>query len=171
MLPPTLLPEGVPHSQETAPPSILTANTLIDKPVSYQRGTPVAAYACVSCNHCPYISCTFLPTANLIFQTQDPKRISNPRSHIPNPKPARRAGGTKKVDVRLPGTGNSNSNGAKPVHLIVTTIKWIQTSRLSIKNFLQADGRVCPPPTTLAGVYRTPLYRTPSGGEVSTKHA
>ena len=35
-----------------------------------------------------------------------------------------------KVDVRLPGKGN----GARPVHLIITMIKWIRTSRLSIKN-------------------------------------
>ena len=40
------------------------------------------------------------------------------------------------VDVRLPGKGNSNSHGARPVHLIITTIKWIRTSRLSIKNSL-----------------------------------
>jgi len=43
---------------------------------------------------------------------------------------------TRKVDVRLPGKGNSNSHGARPVHLIITTIKWIRTSRLSIKNSL-----------------------------------
>ena len=40
------------------------------------------------------------------------------------PPPAR------KVDVRLPGTGDSNSHGARPVHLIITMIKWIRTSRL-----------------------------------------
>jgi len=39
-----------------------------------------------------------------------------------------------KVDVRLPGKGNSNSYGARPVHLIITMIKWIRTSRLSIKS-------------------------------------
>ena len=42
----------------------------------------------------------------------------------------------RKVDVRLPGKGNSNSHGARPVHLIITMIKWIWTSRLSIKNSL-----------------------------------
>ena len=40
------------------------------------------------------------------------------------------------VDVRLPGKGSSNSHGARPVHLIITMIKWIRTSRLSIKNSL-----------------------------------
>jgi len=40
----------------------------------------------------------------------------------------------RKVDVRLPGNGNSNSHGARPVHLIITMIKWIRTSRSSIKN-------------------------------------
>ena len=33
-----------------------------------------------------------------------------------------------KVDVRLP--------GARPVHLIITMIKWVRTGRLSIKNYL-----------------------------------
>ena len=42
----------------------------------------------------------------------------------------------RNVDVRLPGKGNSNSHGAWPVHLIITMIKWIRTSRLSIKNSL-----------------------------------
>ena len=37
-----------------------------------------------------------------------------------------------KVDVRLPGKGNSNTHGARPVHLIISMIKWIRTSRLSI---------------------------------------
>jgi len=41
-----------------------------------------------------------------------------------------------KVDVRLPGKGNSNSHGPRPVHLIITMMKWIRTSRLSIKNSL-----------------------------------
>ena len=34
------------------------------------------------------------------------------------------------------GKGNSNSHGARPVHLIITMIRWIRTSRLSIKNSL-----------------------------------
>jgi len=43
---------------------------------------------------------------------------------------------TCKADVRLPGKGNSNSHGARPVHPIITKIKWIRTRRLSIKNSL-----------------------------------
>jgi len=43
------------------------------------------------------------------------------------------------VDVRLPGKGNSNSHGARPVHLIITMIKWIRTSRLSINNSLSVS--------------------------------
>jgi len=41
-----------------------------------------------------------------------------------------------KVDTRLPGEENSNSYGARPVHLVITMIKWFRTSRLSIKNSL-----------------------------------
>ena len=40
------------------------------------------------------------------------------------------------ANFRLLGKGNSNSHGARPVHLIITMIKWIWTSRLSIKNSL-----------------------------------
>jgi len=46
----------------------------------------------------------------------------------------------RKVDVRLPGKGNSKSHDARPVHLVITMIKWIQTSRLSIKNSLSDKG-------------------------------
>ena len=41
-----------------------------------------------------------------------------------------------KVDARLPGKGNSTSHGARPVHQIISMIKWIWTSKLSIKHSL-----------------------------------
>ena len=41
--------------------------------------------------------------------------------------------GYRNVDVRLPGKDDSNSHVARPVHLIITMIKWIRTGRLSIK--------------------------------------
>ena len=49
----------------------------------------------------------------------------------------------RKVDVRLPRTGNSNSYGARPVHRIITMMKWIRTSRLSIKNYSPPYGQQC----------------------------
>ena len=49
---------------------------------------------------------------------------------------------SRKVDVRLPGKWNSNSHGARPVHLIIMMIQWIRTSRLSIKNSL-SSGDIC----------------------------
>ena len=52
----------------------------------------------------------------------------------PDPPPSPR-----KVDVRLPEKGNSNSHGAKPVLLVITMIKWIRTSRSSIKNSLSEN--------------------------------
>jgi len=52
----------------------------------------------------------------------------------------------RKVDVRLPGKGNSNPHGARPVHLIITMIKWIRTSRLSIKNSLTVLKALVVPP-------------------------
>jgi len=45
------------------------------------------------------------------------------------------------VDVRLREKGNSKSHGARPVHLIITMIKWIRTSRLSIRRLWR--GREC----------------------------
>jgi len=42
----------------------------------------------------------------------------------------------RKVDVRLPEKRNLNSHSARPVHLIIKMIKWIRTSRVSIKNSL-----------------------------------
>ena len=47
--------------------------------------------------------------------------------------------GGRKVDVRLPGKGNSNSHGARPVHLIVKMVKWIRTSVLSINHSLSNE--------------------------------
>jgi len=35
--------------------------------------------------------------------------------------------GARKVDVRLPEKGKSNSHGARPVHLFITMIKWVRT--------------------------------------------
>ena len=53
--------------------------------------------------------------------------------------------GVREVDVRLPGKGNSNSHGARPVHLIITMIKWIRASRLAIKNSLAGGLAVTTP--------------------------
>jgi len=39
---------------------------------------------------------------------------------------SRAATAGRKVDVRLPGKGDSNSHGARPVHLIIKVIKWIR---------------------------------------------
>ena len=53
-----------------------------------------------------------------------------------NPFSSERLKPHRKVDVRPPGKGDSNSHGARPVHLIITMGKWIRTSRMSIKNSL-----------------------------------
>jgi len=51
-------------------------------------------------------------------------------------RPCRKVDRNRKVDVRPPGKGDSNSHCARPVHLIITMIKWIRTSRLTMKNSL-----------------------------------
>jgi len=45
----------------------------------------------------------------------------------------------------LPGKGNSTSHGARPVHQIITMIKWIWTSRLTMKKTLSPS---CPRPSS-----------------------
>jgi len=49
-----------------------------------------------------------------------------------------RAGPRRAPRPPMSGKGHSDSPGARPVHLIITVIKWIRTSRLSIKNSLSA---------------------------------
>ena len=46
----------------------------------------------------------------------------------------------RQVNVRLPGREYSNSIGARPVHQIISMIKWIRTSMMPIKNSLYHDG-------------------------------
>ena len=57
-----------------------------------------------------------------------------------------------------------NSHGARPVHLIITMIEWIRTSRLSIKNSLFQAVR--PEPKTKKGLNdgpKTPEAIKPEG--------
>jgi hypothetical protein len=42
----------------------------------------------------------------------------------------------RKVNVRLPGKGDSNSHDARSAHQIISMMKWTRTSRLPIKNSL-----------------------------------
>ena len=58
----------------------------------------------------------------------------------------------RKVDIRLPGKGDSNSHGARPVHQIISMIKWIRTSRLTMKKSLS-----CEPPVAQARTESGPL--------------
>ena len=41
---------------------------------------------------------------------------------------------TRQVIIRLPVKGDSKSHGARPVHQIVSMMKWIRNSELSIRN-------------------------------------
>ena len=47
----------------------------------------------------------------------------------------------RKVVPRLPGKGNSNFHGARPIYQIIPMIEW--TSRLSIKDSLSVDLKCC----------------------------
>ena len=63
--------------------------------------------------------------------------------------------GYRKVDVRLPGKGDSNSHGARPVNLTITMIKWIRTSRLSIENSLSGVQGGCDANRGTEGAHHT----------------
>ena len=60
-----------------------------------------------------------------------------------------------KVDIRLPGKGNSNSHGARGVHLIITMIKWIRTSRLCMR---RTEFAACSPVANAMCPYLTLSY-------------
>jgi len=77
----------------------------------------------------------------------------------------------RKVDVRLPGKGDSNSHGARPVHLIITMTKWIRTSRLSIKNSLSSISAASKfGPAASTSIYRgtSRIRNTPPVGRYSS---
>ena len=46
---------------------------------------------------------------------------------------------SRKVGMRLPGKGDSKSHGTRPVHQIISMIKWIRTSRLIMKNSVSTE--------------------------------
>ena len=60
----------------------------------------------------------------------------------------------RKVNRRLHGKANANSHGARPVRQIVSMMKWIRTSRLSIKNSL-SRAQAGAPRAHRCGVYLT----------------
>ena len=127
--------------------------------VSYERGTPVGRVV-----FAPPPRCAVIPSA--LQETFVEIPLALPREHFEcsaTPDLHQRSHGSgdlpvqicrilakrpthltyRKVYVRLPGKGNSNAHGARPVHLIITMITWIRTSRLSIKNSLfDLGGRV-----------------------------
>jgi hypothetical protein len=57
-------------------------------------------------------------------------------------------GSSRKVDIRLPEKGTSNSHGARLVLQTISIIKWIRTSRFSITNSLSFR-LSCKTPTTV----------------------
>ena len=79
----------------------------------------------------------------LIFSSSDCDmfRVSFTFSNVFSTSLCPEDGGARRVSTRivdewLHGEGNSNSTGARPVHQIISMMKWIRTSRLSTKNSL-----------------------------------
>ena len=71
----------------------------------------------------------------------------------PLPVAAKKGGGAVAAD---PAPWEVSAPGARPVHLLLTMIKWIRTSRLSIKNSLSAPQRdpISFPPILISQVMR-----------------
>jgi len=74
----------------------------------------------------------------LHLQTSNPQLRAPPASLAIASRQAHRLARSRVGGVG--GKGNSNSHGARPVHLINTMIKWNRTSRLSIKNYNYLGG-------------------------------
>ena len=64
------------------------------------------------------------------------KMVGDEEVPAPNPN---HSSSHLKGNVRLPGKENSNPHGARPVHQLITMIKWIRTSRVSVKNSLSSS--------------------------------
>ena len=69
----------------------------------------------------------------------------------------------RKVDLGLPGKGNSNCHGARPVHLIITMIKWIRTSK-------EVSGRSCSPRVQRKGLMPSSLANGLMPSSLSLTH-
>ena len=68
-----------------------------------------------------------------------------------------------KVDLRLPGKGNPNSHGARPVHQIMSMMKWMRTNSLSIKKSLSLSLRAEAAPRPPAHLL---FYENPNTSQV-----
>jgi len=86
-----------------------------------------------------FLSSRRLTTCATIPESKRANKVTRPATVVTASRNV--TGPTRKVDVRLPGKGDSNSHGARPVRLIITMINWIRTSRLSIKNALSNGSR------------------------------
>ena len=71
------------------------------------------------------------PSTLVSRQTLEP--LTSPAATHQSPEKVQGVG-IRKVDLRLTGKGNTDFHSARPVHLIITTMKWIWTSRLSTDN-------------------------------------
>ena len=81
----------------------------------------------------------------LVYHSTLGLRVIRKKTNVPGRARVRddsnKSKSTRKVEVRPPRKGNSDPHGARPVHLIITMIKWIRTGRLSIKNSLSIPVR------------------------------
>ena len=83
------------------------------------------------------------------------------------PRQSRRGGadavGSRKAGVSPPEQGNSNSHGARPVHLIISMMKWVRIRKLSTHTFLSLHHLpVASGQTWLTGTGQTVFFRSQS---------
>ena len=85
------------------------------------------------------------PVQDPVLTDPDPRnfRLWKVRPTKPASSPQTRNPHTQNLVARLSGEWNSNSHGARPIHLIITMIRWIRTSSSSVKLSLSLSLSVC----------------------------
>ena len=115
---------------------------------------------CVCVNECEWVAsrcglgvviekCT--PSFTLNPKPSPPKETLNVgRAAGPNPQPSNSNPALATLNLKLP----KRSHGSRPVHQIITTIKWIRTIRLPIKNALYVQKKKHTVPGSTARSWR-----------------
>ena len=102
------------------------------EPFKFDGGPPYITQSCRNCRSPKQCINTYAEIRLYRAGTEvhEAEEARMPEARQPRQLPFCHLLARRKVDVRLPGKGNSNSHDARLVHLIITMIKWIRTSRL-----------------------------------------
>ena len=129
------------RGSDSCPPGGAADKFLISKGSAVKRSVPTPPPSCLHPNPPPLLCFNYhilLQRCLVTIFSQGPHRLAVRRHlaaldllRVPHQRPQQHS---------CVGKGNSNSHGTRPVQLIITMIKWIRTSRLSMKYSLS----LCP---------------------------